>query len=40
MFVKIKPVGVTDFVDQIDYMVGKIGIDHVGISFDFDGGGY
>jgi microsomal dipeptidase-like Zn-dependent dipeptidase len=28
-----------DFVDHIDYMVGKIGIDHVGISSDFDGGG-
>ena len=28
-----------DFMDHIDYMVGKIGIDHVGISSDFDGGG-
>jgi membrane dipeptidase len=28
-----------DFLDHIDYMVGKIGIDHVGISSDFDGGG-
>ena len=35
----IKPVGVTDLVDHIDYMVGKMGIDHVGISSDFDGGG-
>ncbi len=35
----IKPVGVTDFVDHIDYMVNKIGVDHVGISSDFDGGG-
>ena len=33
------PVSVTDLVDHIDYMVGKIGIDHVGISSDFDGGG-
>nr|WP_244526842.1 dipeptidase [Pseudozobellia thermophila] len=35
------PTGVTvaDFVDHIDYMVEKIGIDHVGISSDFDGGG-
>ena len=35
------PVGVTvaDFVDHIDYMVKLIGIDHVGISSDFDGGG-
>ena len=28
-----------DFMDHIDYMVDKIGIDHVGISSDFDGGG-
>ena len=33
------PVDVADFVDHIDYMVGLIGIDHVGISSDFDGGG-
>jgi microsomal dipeptidase-like Zn-dependent dipeptidase len=33
------PVNVSDFVDHIDYMVNKIGIDHVGISSDFDGGG-
>ena len=33
------PVDVSDFVDHIDYLVGKIGIDHVGISSDFDGGG-
>jgi len=32
-------VNVSDFVDHIDYMVGLIGIDHVGISSDFDGGG-
>ena len=32
-------VGVTDLVDHIDYMVKLIGIDHVGISSDFDGGG-
>ena len=36
---KVSPVSVTDFVDHIDYLVGKIGIDHVGISSDFDGGG-
>ena len=30
---------VRDFVDHIDYVVKKIGIDHVGISSDFDGGG-
>ncbi len=31
--------GVADFVDHIDYAVDLIGIDHVGISSDFDGGG-
>jgi membrane dipeptidase len=30
---------VKDFVNHIDYLVKKIGIDHVGISSDFDGGG-
>jgi membrane dipeptidase len=30
---------VVDFVDHIDYAVDLIGIDHVGISSDFDGGG-
>ena len=33
------PVNVSDFVDHIDYIKEKIGIDHVGISSDFDGGG-
>lgn len=32
-------VNVEDFVDHIDYLVTKMGIDHVGISSDFDGGG-
>lgn len=32
-------VNVSDFVNHIDYMVKLIGIDHVGISSDFDGGG-
>ncbi len=32
-------VDVSDFVNHIDYLVNKIGIDHVGISSDFDGGG-
>ena len=35
----LEPVNVADFVDHIDYMVNLIGIDHVGISSDFDGGG-
>jgi membrane dipeptidase len=30
---------VKDFVDGIDYAVKLIGVDHVGISSDFDGGG-
>ncbi len=30
---------VADFVDHIDYAVDLIGLDHVGISSDFDGGG-
>ena len=33
------PVDVADFVDHIDYLVDLIGMDHVGISSDFDGGG-
>lgn len=33
------PVDVSDFVDHIDYLVEKIGLEHVGISSDFDGGG-
>jgi membrane dipeptidase len=33
------PANVKDFVNHIDYAVKLIGIDHVGISSDFDGGG-
>jgi membrane dipeptidase len=33
------PTGVSDLVDHIDYAVRLIGVDHVGISSDFDGGG-
>jgi membrane dipeptidase len=33
------PATVKDFVDHIDYAVNLLGIDHVGISSDFDGGG-
>lgn len=32
-------VNVADFVDHIDYLIEKMGLDHVGISSDFDGGG-
>ncbi len=34
-----KRANVADFVDHIDYAVELIGIDHVAISSDFDGGG-
>lgn len=37
--VEAPPVAVGDLVDHIDYMVELIGINHVGISSDFDGGG-
>jgi membrane dipeptidase len=33
------PATVAEFVDHIDYAVKKIGVDHVGIASDFDGGG-
>ena len=33
------PVTVKDFVDHIDHAVKLIGVEHVGISSDFDGGG-
>jgi membrane dipeptidase len=36
---KMETVGVADLVDHIDYAVRRIGIRHVGISSDFDGGG-
>ncbi len=32
-------VSVADFADHVDYAVARIGIDHVGIGSDFDGGG-
>ena len=35
----LEPVNVEDFVDHIEYLVKKMGVDHVGISSDFDGGG-
>ncbi|MDX1567109.1 MAG: dipeptidase [Longimicrobiales bacterium] len=34
-----EPATVSDLVDHVDYVVDLIGIDHVGISSDFDGGG-
>ena len=36
---RIPPANVQDFVNHIDYVVKRIGIDHAGISSDFDGGG-
>lgn len=34
-----RPANIQDFVDHIDYAVKRIGVDHVGIASDFDGGG-
>ncbi len=36
---RFPPATVQDFVDHIDHAVSVAGIDHVGISSDFDGGG-
>lgn len=36
---RAETVGVADFADHIDHAVQRIGIAHVGISSDFDGGG-
>lgn len=33
------PANVSDFIDHVDYAVSLIGVDHVGLSSDFDGGG-
>lgn len=37
--IKFPAVNVADFIDHIDYIKSKIGVEHVGISSDFDGGG-
>ncbi len=37
---KVEDVTVADFVDHIDHAVKRIGIAHVGIGSDFDGGGH
>jgi membrane dipeptidase len=36
---RFPPASVSDYVDHIDYAVNLVGVDHVGISSDFDGGG-
>jgi membrane dipeptidase len=36
---RIENVTVADFVDHVTYAVRRIGLEHVGISSDFDGGG-
>jgi membrane dipeptidase len=36
---KAEEVTVSDYVDHVDYAVKRIGLEHVGISSDFDGGG-
>jgi membrane dipeptidase len=35
----LETVGVSDFADHIDHAARRIGVSHVGISSDFDGGG-
>ncbi len=37
--IRFPPANVSDFVDHIEYIKNLIGVDHVGISSDFDGGG-
>ena len=36
---KYPKAGVKDLIDHVDYTVNLIGIDHVGIASDFNGGG-
>jgi membrane dipeptidase len=36
---KVDAVGVADYMDHLDYAVRRCGVEHVGISSDFDGGG-
>ena len=36
---KEEEVTVADYMDHVDYAVKRIGVEHVGISSDFDGGG-
>ncbi len=36
---RFPPASVSDYIDHIDYAVNLVGVDHVGISSDFDGGG-
>jgi len=34
------PASVSDYIDHVDHAVRRIGIEHVGMSSDFDGGGW
>ena len=36
---RFPPATLADYIDHVDYAVNLVGIDHVGISSDFDGGG-
>ena len=36
---RYQDIGLAQFIDHVDYAVDLIGIDHVGLSSDFDGGG-
>ena len=38
-FLRDRGATVADYVDHLDYVVGRAGVAHVGISSDFDGGG-
>ena len=38
-FLHILKLFLVDFVDHIEYIIDLIGIEHVGVSSDFDGGG-
>jgi membrane dipeptidase len=36
---RFPPATLADYIDHVDYAVNLVGVDHVGISSDFDGGG-
>ncbi len=38
-FLRERDATVSDYVDHLDYVVRRVGVGHVGISSDFDGGG-
>ena len=38
-FLRERDATVSDYVDHLDHVVRRVGVAHVGISSDFDGGG-